>query len=984
MHELSRKTVTVLFSDVVDSTPLGERLDPESVRALMSRYFDAMSAVIERHGGTVEKYVGDAIMAVFGIPQVHEDDALRAVRAAAEMREALAALNRELPQHLSARAALNTGEVVAGGGHTLVTGDAVNVAKRLEEAAEGGEILIGASTYALVGNAVLAEQLAPLVVKGKANEVEAWRVTAVLPGTLGRARRFDADLVGRAGELALLRQAQARAVGTRSCYLFTVLGAAGAGKSRLAKELLAELAEEATVIVGRCLPYGEGITFWPLRDVLHAVGDLGALVDGRDAAVLAAAAGAGDAPAQPEETARALRRLVEALARERPVVLVFEDIHWAEAAFLDLLDHLAAATRDAQVLLLCLARPELLEDRPGWAGGRLNATTILLEPLDAEDSDQLVENLAGDALAPGARRTITEVAEGNPLFLEEMVAMMVDDGRTDAVPPTIHALLSARLERLPPAEREVLAAASVAGRFFATAAVQALAGDDAVDRLVALERKELIRPQRVSFTDDGAYRFRHILIRDAAYDALPKSRRAELHERLADWLEATAGARRRELEELVGYHLERAHALAADLGTARPDLSARARVLLTASGQRALDGGDAPAAIALLRRSLALPGPRDAPRGEALLALALALQDAGDFPGADNVLDRGRALADELADPQLEARMLVEQSFLQFHTQPKQWVEEALPTAERAIAALEATADDTGLARAWMLVVLFDYIRCRSDNLERALEFALRYAEQAHDRRGVSFGLMISVRATPFASLPVPDALIECERLAARDPSNSILTAVVHGVRALLLAMAGRFDEARAAHRTGQALLEEFGLTRLLAVQGVYAGSVELLADDPVAAERELRASLTALESIGDTGTLATAAALLAQALGAQGRYAEAGELAARSEGATSTADVISQVFWRVAKATAHPDDPEAAAAIAAEALAIAETTQSVTLQAEALACVSETLAAAGRAAEAGVAARRALALYEAKGHVVGAAQVRASAAAQA
>src|SRR5581483_9970765 len=539
MTTLTRKTVTVLFADVVGSTPLGEARDPEVVRSMMERYFEGMSTVIARHGGTVEKYIGDAVMAVFGVPSAHEDDALRAVRAAVEMRDALAELNRELPEALAVRTGVNTGPVVVGEGRTLATGDAVNVAARLQQAAAPSEILVGEATHALVRDAVVAEPVGDLSLKGKTQDTAAWRLLAVLPDAPGRTRRFDTPLVGREDELAMLRQAFSRVVARRGCHLFTILGPAGVGKSRLAREFVGPAADEATVVVGRCLPYGEGITYWPLREIVRSLGGAASTLGPSDAAILDAAVGDGRAAAGPEETALAFRRLVEQSARSKPLVLTFEDIHWAEPALLALVEHVADTTRDAPILLLCLARPELLDDHPGWGGGKLNATTILLDPLDAAVSESLLSKLGGDAIPRETRRMITAVAEGNPLFLEEIVAMVVDEGAAPVAPPSVQALLTARLELLPDAEREALAAAAVVGRFFSTEALAVLAGDDGVAALAGLERKDLIRPN-VGRLDRADYRFRHILIRDAAYESLPKARRAELHVRIADWLEQEA------------------------------------------------------------------------------------------------------------------------------------------------------------------------------------------------------------------------------------------------------------------------------------------------------------------------------------------------------------------------------------------------------------------------------------------------------------
>jgi class 3 adenylate cyclase/tetratricopeptide (TPR) repeat protein len=962
MPALSRKTVTVLFSDVVDSTPLGESLDPEQLRALMSRYFAAMRAVIERHGGSVEKYIGDAIMAVFGIPHVHEDDALRAVRAAHEMRAALATLNRELPDELSIRTGLATGEVVTGEGDTLVTGDTVNLAARLEQAAGSDEILIAESTQQLVRDAVVAEQVEPLMLKGKKEAVVAWRVTDVRAGVLGRARRFATTVVGREDELAVLRQAYVRALASRGCHLVTVLGTAGVGKSRLAQEFLRSISDEASILIGRCLPYGEGITFWPLREVVHTLGDLRIYVDEADAAVIETAVGARDMQVAPEETARSVRRLIEAVARDWPLALVFEDIHWAEPAMLDLIDHVASTARDSAILLLCLARPELLDDRSSWGGGKVNATTMLLEPLDAEQSDRLVANLAG-LLEPKTRQSITEVAEGNPLFLEEMVAMVVDEGATGVVPPTINALLAARLELLDDPERATLAVAAVVGRFFSADAVVELVGESARSSLALLEQKDLIRSQRVTFTTGDAYRFRHILIRDAAYEALSKAERADLHERLAVWLDATG--EQREVEELVGWHLERAFALKRDLGTADTELAGRAYGSLVRVGRRALGRGDITAGVSLLQRALALSSEENAERVEVQLDLVPALLERGNMTQAEEVVASAITASTTLGDGALLARALVERSHLLFHTDPEIWVQTARVTASEARAALEEAGDDVGLARSWFLVVIHAYIQGRTEDLQSALEPALFHARRTGDRRHVHALLTLAARSVLFSPLPIDDAIARCDALVDEGADAG----VVHGVRACLHAMAGRFELARTEYAAGHALLEEFGRTRQRAVQGFYGGSLELWAGEGVGAEKELRRAAKTLEAIGDRGTLATVGALLAAALQLQGRRDEAQQWGELSRREASTADLISQVHWRTALARLLPERAEA---LAQKAVDVAEGTDWTVLQADAWLCLRDVLLAAGRTAEADEAGTRSAELYRAKGHTVG------------
>jgi class 3 adenylate cyclase len=624
-----RKTVSIVFSDVTGSTALGEQLDPESLRRVMSRYFDEMQAVVEAHEGTVEKFIGDAVMAVFGIPVLHEDDAVRAVRAAAEMRERLTGLNEELERDwgvtIAVRTGVNTGEVVAGdassGGQRFATGDAVNVAKRLEEAAPPNEILLGETTHRLVRDAVEVEQVEPLELKGKGERVSAYRLLSIEAGAEGRARRLDSPMVGRERERALLERAYERAAGERGCHLFTVLGAAGVGKSRLLAEFLKGLGDSATIVSGRCLPYGSGITFWPVLEVVRKlygeelVPAITASLAGDENAELiakrvAAAVGLDESPGPAEETFWAVRKLFEAQAREKPLVLVFDDLQWGQPTFLDLVEHVADWSRDAPILLICLARPEFLDDRPGWGGGKFNATSVLLEPLSEEDSTELVLNLLGKAgLAEDVRARITDAAEGNPLFVEEMLAMLIDDGllqrsngdwvtsgdfESVAVPPTIQALLAARLDRLGSNERAVIERASVEGKVFHRGGVVELSATEArgevTGHLQTLVRKELVRPDSAALPGEDAFRFRHLLIRDAAYEGMPKELRAELHERFAAWLERVAGNRRSEYEEILGYHLEQAYGYRVELAPideAVRELGKRASEHLESAGRRA-------------------------------------------------------------------------------------------------------------------------------------------------------------------------------------------------------------------------------------------------------------------------------------------------------------------------------------------------------------------------------------------------------------
>ena len=551
---VARKTVTVLFADVTGSTQLGERLDPEVLRRVMMRYFETSRSVLERHGATVEKFIGDAVMAVFGVPAVHEDDALRATRAALELRREVATLGIDL------RIGVNTGEVVADEGETLVTGDAVNVAARLEQAAAPGEILLGDATHRTARDYLRAEPVAPVDAKGKSEAVSAWRLLEVLDDAPAFTRPIPGPFVGRRDELAVLVATFRRAVETGAAQRITVLGVPGIGKSRLARELVQEVSGEARITVGRCLAYGDGITYWPLAEIVRATAghDRDAVARiARDQMVadrVAAIAGVGGVGGTKEETQWAARRYLEALASERPLVVVIDDLHWAEPTFLDLVEYVADFAA-APILLLCTARADLLDARPAWTAPRPNAVVLALDPLTDEDAATLAAGV-DDA----TRGRILDAAEGNPLFVEQLIAFRAEGGDELDLPPTLNALLAARIDSLPPAERIVIERASVEGRLFHRGSVVELATEpvrpDVTAHLLALVRKEFVRPDRAQLPGDDGYRFVHVLVRDAAYESMAKELRADLHERFAGRLERVAGDRLGELEEILGYHLE--------------------------------------------------------------------------------------------------------------------------------------------------------------------------------------------------------------------------------------------------------------------------------------------------------------------------------------------------------------------------------------------------------------------------------------------
>jgi predicted ATPase/class 3 adenylate cyclase len=1019
----SRKIVTVLFSDVAGSTMLGEELDPESLRRLMGRYFQEMQAIVQRHGGTTEKFIGDAVMAVFGVPRLHEDDALRAVRAAVDMREELQRLNDEFEQvwgvRILAHTGVNTGEVIVGDptrGESFVVGDAVNVAARLEQAAEPGQILIGESTYRLVRDAVTADPLPPRAVKGKTEPVSAWSLLEVTPGVPGWGRRLDSPLVGRDRELRALEDAFRRTARSRSCELVTMLGAAGVGKSRLANEFLARLGSGPRVVSGRCLPYGEGITFWPIVEVLRdaaGVSDtdspeaarskiLELLEPATNAHVigerLAALLGLSGVTPRIQETFWAVRKFLEELAARRPLVVVLDDIQWGEPTFLDLLEYLADWIQSVPVMLLCLARGDLLDVRGAWMAGKPNTSLIMLHPLTTSQTEGLIGNLLGGAWPPEeALAQLVGVAEGNPLFAEEMLRMLVDDGRlrrdngswtiagdssTVAIPPTIHALLTARLDRLDEEERAVIERASVVGRQFWWGAVAELFPHEQRGglggRLQSLTRKEFIRPDRSDMSEEDTFRFAHILIRDAAYRGIPKAIRADLHERYADWVVEKFRDRAGEYEEIVGYHLEQAHRALSELGPANErtkTLGRRAALPLISAGRRAFARGDMPAASNLLFRVTLLLSKKDPERLQLLPILGKALRETGQLGRADAVLTEGVELADAAGDRRIASLARIEQASLRDYTDPSSDPEELRRVAEQSIGVFEELGDDGGLAQASRLLAEVHWTHGHFGAMEEVLERALLYAQRANDERGRSFLLAALARAALLGPTPVDAALRRCEEITAQAGDDRVLAAAILPPTGGLHALRGDFERARSLYERARASFEEFGLRAALAALPLYSGPIELLAGDPRAAERELRRGYILLKEMGDRGRFSTVAAFLAQALYAQARLEEADAVVLSAAAAATTYDFYTQAVWRGTRALilAGAGESEQAERLAREAVALSRETDWLNLAGDSLLALAEVLAAGGRTAEATAHASEALRRYREKGNKISA-----------
>jgi predicted ATPase/class 3 adenylate cyclase len=996
VHEV-RKTVTVVFSDIVDSTPLGERLDPESLRRVMARYFAEMRAALEAHGGTVEKFIGDAVMAVFGVPTLHEDDALRAVRAAAEMRRRLAALNDELRRpygvELQMRVGINTGQVVAGragGAPTLATGDAVNLAKRLEEMAEPDEILIGAETFRLVRNSVEAAPLEPRALKGKTGAVASWRLGAVtVPAATVRPRQIP--LVGREAELAALVAEFERAAAEQSARLVTVLGSAGLGKSRLADEFLDRIAHRATTLRGQCLPYGDGITFWPLVQMVHAAGGEPAIreaLSGRGDADLVAerilgVTGAAGEAGGGEETAWALRRLFEALAQPRPLVLVFEDIHWGEPTLLDLIDYFAGWIRDAPVVLLCLARPDLLDRQPAWLAPRANAAAIALAPLSDADTHRL---LSDSELGPAVRARIAAAAEGNPLFVEQMVALLAEEGgpgETISIPPSIQALLAARLDRLTLEERSVLETAAVVGRGFWRGAVRDLAppglGGAVHAHLMALVRKDFVEPEASSLAHEDAFRFRHVLIRDAAYEGTPKERRADLHERFTTWIEANLPDRVTEREEIAGYHLEQAYRLRAELGPVgerERAVAARAADLLGSAGRRALVRSDMPAAKSLLERALELGGDDHRSRPSLLRELSAALWASGELRRSEALLSEALAAALAAGDRRLEWSARLEQGARRSLTATDATAELGR-TADEAVGVFEELGDNLGLARAWLGLARVARVGCRFADSERAAERALAYADTAGDPNEAAKILDTLFTALLFGPTRADHASARCAEFATSAGGSPLVEANAASSRAGLEAMLGNFDKARTLVARAAAIYDELEHRLYRAGLSEVAGPIELWAGRPDAAEEELRHGYAILAQSGDTALVGYPALMLAETLLEQDREDEARSFAEVGKAAISPDDTIDQVLARMvdARLRARAGDVSGADADARKAVELAARTDALVLHADALVRHAEILALAGRSEQAQEAYGLAVELYERKGHVVSAAK---------
>jgi tetratricopeptide (TPR) repeat protein len=860
--------------------------------------------------------------------------------------------------------------VVTGTEERLATGDAVNVAARLQQAAQPGETLLDETTLRLARDAVEVEPVEALSLKGKREPVPAWRLVAV--STTAAERRFDSLLVGRERELGALAEAWERARAGPGCELVTVVGAAGVGKSRLVAEFLA--AADATVVRGRCLSYGEGITYWPVVEVLRQLeGHWSRLeLDPVAAEALAALLGQGGTSST-DEIAWAFRKLLEAVATEEPIVAVFDDIQWGEDVFLDLLEHVAFLSTGAPILLLCMARPELLDRRSGWSG------VLRLQPLGPDEAEALMEaRIGGRELGAGVRERILGAAGGNPLFVEEMAAMVQASGNEEVgVPPTLQALLTARLDQLDRPERSVLERGAVEGEVFHHGALQALTPDESrlTNQLTALVRKELICPDRPLFAGEDAFRFRHLLMRDAAYESLPKAERAELHEQFADWLEEH-GAELVELDQLLGYHVEQAYRYLQELG--QPDahgqaLAARAGDRLKVAGGRAIERQDFRAALALLERAAELLPDEDRD-GPFEMKLGWARFNTGQ--GSEAVLSglaEGAERAGAVGNRLGELGLRLDHAGYALVWEPTETAAKRLrELAEEALPVFEAAGDEWGLTLAWNSFLIAEGHQGLSwARVAAAAERVVAHAERAGDRVLINWGEVQLALAQHYGATPVAD----CLRWLDEHPGVERRSVLPYRDR--LLAMLGRFDAAHRLLADATDRVSELGAVRLQSSLALRRFDVAMLEGDATRAEAAARETCEIAQATGDFDNFLWFCCNLAQALLGLGRDDEAEQWLERGLETGPTMERQPQVLWRQVRGhvLARRGELEEAERLAREAVALAEETDMLNAHADALIDLAEVLARAGQDARAEL--DRALALYERKGNLVTAERTR-------
>lgn len=984
-----RRVVTVVFCDLVGSTALSGRLDPETLRTVTLRYFALMRARIEEHGGTVEKFIGDAVMAVFGVPARHEDDAHRALAAARGMVTGLDGLNAELEQEhgvrLAVRIGVNTGEVVVNvdpaARQALVSGEVVNIGARLEQHAGAGEILIGPATLHAAGPSAVTEPAGSLSLKGVGVPVAARRLVTLHEDAPERVRRFDTPFIGREQELAELRLLLSKLVTDHHSHLVTVYGEAGLGKTRLLREWLRDCPAYGE---GRCRPYGETGSLSPLaeavRQILAAVGEEAALAalpvhertEAEQALRLLRTGLLADGTPSPsvDDTLMALACLLDGLSRERPVVVVLDDCHWASAPLLDMADRLLDELERSPVALVCVARPELLETHPGWGSGRMRSVSLLLTPLTREEAAALAGELVEVAAhRQGVLEGALDRAEGNPLYLEHLTAMAAE---CDDLPLTVHALLGARIDALPPEERTLLQLAAVLGREFRRADLAELAtGDEPAGPaesptglLRGLVRRRLIEAGGRTLSTSSVLRFGSALVQETAYRGMAKKVRARRHEHAARILAGQEAG-----DAAVGAHLARAHRLLTELGMRDDEtdaLRARAAGLLTRAGAAALARSDLPWADDLLTQGLALAAPGEAAAGEAARRLGETKVARGEPVRGRELLAGALDAAERAGDRLGAAHARLALTALD----PRHG--SAADVAEAALALFTVAGDDQGIARACVRIAQDRQRRGRHADAESLLCQALDHAGRAdaEPERALALGAVgISLWRGP---TPVARAVERCEELlTTHGAGRPTVRATLGCPLAVLLALQGRHDEARERLAEAARLADGLGYAESALFVPLFAAEVEALTGTPGRRLALLEEAARAGRELGATGALPGIARERARILLDRGEQAEALALPDPQEAGLPPAESADAYGLR-ARALALAGEPAAARACAGRATAAAGDTDSPVVRGTAALDLAHTLRTLALPADAAREARTALRHFAAKGHRLG------------
>lgn len=1013
-----RKLVTVLAADLSVVSDAVDDIDPEQARAVLAGPLAELRTICEGHGGTVEPGIGDSFLALFGIPRLHEDDALRAMRAASALQDRVRVVSHELEARrgpgLELRVGVSSGAVLVGdaaSGGTAVTGDPVTGSARLAQGAAAGDVVMSRKTFSLVRDAVTAEPVSAIT--GRVGAAPIWRLVGATVGAAGHVRSADGPFLGRDRDLRKLQSAWDDVREERRPHLFTILGTAGVGKSRLVAEFRTALDPETRVVAGTCLSYGDGITYWPLREVVHgAVGIvevddaaaararlddvLAAQRDGQQVADhLAAAIGLSDDAVPGVEIPWAARTLLEVLARQAPLIVIWDDLQWAEPPFLQLVEHIADLARDVPLMLLCMARPEFLDQNPGWAGGKLAATTILLNPLGSETAGRLLAGLpGGSALPDDVQVRIGAAAEGNPLYLEEMLRMLVDEGRLVqaddgswtvagdlgdmTLPPTILGLLASRLELLPDTERTFAERASVVGRVFEAGAIRELSPEaDRIhlpDRLEGLVRKDLVgRSSDPGLGGDEAYRFRHLLIRDAAYEAMPKSERAALHERVAGWLEIVGGDRGAEYVEIVAHHLDEAYryrSLVGEVGPEMERLADRAAAALVEAGTRAYERGDQRGAADLLGAAWSIPGRARDQAADIFARYCASLRGLRRMSELQDLVAGAGAWAASASDRLAAWHELQSLLLAADRVGPEKDLAKLGPLDAR----FEALGDDLG--RAWTLQLL-GVALMRQGSVAAAVEVTragIAAAARAGSREREA-RLQVNLLDCLFVGpAPLSEAEREIAAMVERPDLPRQHRAFVSSYEADIRAMRGDLAEARQTYAEAIAVCGEVdpkGVPLLVIAQADLeqrVGSVERA--------RELLLPM-ADENSDQSVEWASAAGVLSVSAARLGDYAQAAswiERAGEGDGVDDRA-LLLRASSLVAAGSERWDQ---AIRFAEESVEAALAADKVLLHADALRHLGELQRSVGRAPAADDPLEVALSLYESKGDLVSASAVRA------